>query len=65
MTEEIPHEEKAEAAYETVEGDIGCKVPVFIGAIEYDTDDGKDEHNSLSLVNPIANVCDQMHKKEG
>ena len=40
MTEEIPHEEKAEAAYETVEGDIGCKVPVFIGAVEYDADQG-------------------------
>lgn len=40
MTEEIPQEEKAEAAYETVECDIGCKVPVFIGAVEYDTDHG-------------------------
>ena len=40
MTEEIPHEEKAEATYETVECDIGCKVPVFIGAIEYDADQG-------------------------
>ena len=65
MTEEIPHEEKAEAAYESVECDIGRKMPIFIGAIEYDADDGKNEHNSLSIVNPIANVCDPVHEEEG
>jgi len=64
LAEEIPQEEKAEAAYETVECDIGHKMPVFIGAIEYDTDDGKDEHNSLSIVNSIANVCDPVHEEE-
>lgn len=64
LTEEIPHEEKAEAAYESVECDIGRKMPVFIGAIEYDTDDGKDEHNSLSIMNPIANVCNPVHEEE-
>ena len=65
MTEEIPHEEKAEAAYESVKGDIGRKMPVFIGAIEYDADDGQDEHNSLSIMNPIANVCNPVHEEKG
>ena len=65
MTEEIPHEEKAEAAYESVECDIRRKVPVFVGPIEYNADDGKDKHNSLSIVNPTANVCDPVHEEKG
>lgn len=64
LTEEIPQEEKAEATYESVKGDIGRKMPIFIGAIEYDADDGKNEHNSLSIVNPIADVCDPVHEEE-
>ena len=65
MTEEIPHEEKAEAAYESVECDIRRKVPVFVGPIEYNADDGKDKHNSLSIVNPTANVCNPVHEEKG
>ena len=65
MSEEIPHEEKAEAAYKSVECDIWRKVPVFIDTIEYNADDGKDKHNSLSIVNPTANVCNPVHEEKG
>lgn len=65
MSEEIPHEEKAEAAYKSVECDIRRKMPVFVGTIEYDADNGKDDHNSLSIMNPIANVCNPVHEEKG
>lgn len=64
MTEEIPHEEKAEAAYESMECDIGRKTPVFICAIKYDADDGKEEHNNLSIVIPIAKVSNPVHEEK-
>ena len=57
LLEEVAHKEETEATDQTMIGDIGGIMIVFVGSIEYHGDDGKYQHDNFSMFALIEHVC--------
>lgn len=64
LTKQIAHEEKTYTSDKSVICQIWRIVIIFVSTIEYDTDNGYDKHQNLSMFLAIADVCNQLHYKQ-
>ena len=65
LTEQVTHKEEANAAHKTVEGDVRCEVPVFVGTVEHHADDTQQQHDCFSVSLSMADVRHPVHQEQG
>ena len=64
LLEEIPHKEEANTTNESVESDIRCIVPVFVGTVKNHADYSDGKHDRFSLFLSVADICYPMHQEK-
>ena len=57
LLEEVAHKEEAEAAYQSVIGNVWGIVIVLVGTIENHGDDGKYQHDGFAMFALVEHIC--------